>query len=278
MKSLPNWWRRPRTEAVSRTSQAVALIRAGLDRPHSPDGDPAAQRGLCVGMRPTPAIDQRPGIVARTGFIDDHLQAALADGVRQVVICGAGYDDRALRFRTPGVRFFELDHPATQSAKKRRYRQMKADTSAIALIPADFRTTQVGAVLAAHGHEPTHPTLYICEGLLVYLSHQTCLTLLTALSVRSAPGSTLVVSLATHPAGADSAQVVAAANARRRAGHTEPWQTILPAADHLDLLRQAGWHPDQTVDAVELAPEATPGRTLLVAALRTRPAEITVVG
>jgi len=34
------------------------------------------------------------------------------------VILGAGYDDRALRFRSPGVRFFELDHPDTQADKR----------------------------------------------------------------------------------------------------------------------------------------------------------------
>ncbi len=35
----------------SRTSQAVALIRAGLTRPHTPDGDPDAQRRLTDGFR-----------------------------------------------------------------------------------------------------------------------------------------------------------------------------------------------------------------------------------
>ena len=41
-------------------------------------------------------------------------------------------------------------------------------------------------------------------------------------------GSMLAASLATHPAGADSNQVTAAANAHRAAGRSEPWRTILP--------------------------------------------------
>src|SRR5580704_3682653 len=104
----------------SRTSQAVALTRAGLDRPHSPDGDPAAQHALCAGMTFSPPSWLRPGIEARTRFFDQQVQAAISAGVRQIVICGAGYDDRALRFRSDGVRFFEVDHPGTQADKVRR--------------------------------------------------------------------------------------------------------------------------------------------------------------
>ena len=54
--------------------------------------------------------------------MDDHVVAAIAAGVRQIVVCGAGLDDRALRFRTPGVRFFEVDHPVTQADKAARLR------------------------------------------------------------------------------------------------------------------------------------------------------------
>src|SRR5271166_5603828 len=105
---------------ISRTSQAVALTRAELDRPHSPAGDPAAQRRLCAGMTLEPPSWLRPSIEARTRFVDEQVLAAIAAGVRQIVICGAGYDDSALRFRSDGVRYFELDHPATQADKLRR--------------------------------------------------------------------------------------------------------------------------------------------------------------
>ena len=59
-------------------------------------------------------------IRARTVFFDDAVLDAIDRGVKQVVILGAGYDGRALRFRTPGVQFFEVDHPATQVDKLRR--------------------------------------------------------------------------------------------------------------------------------------------------------------
>ncbi|HEY2278392.1 MAG TPA: hypothetical protein VGI00_08540, partial [Streptosporangiaceae bacterium] len=54
-------------DGISRTSQAVALTRAALERPHSPAGDPQAQTRLCQGMRPAPIERLRPMLAARTG-------------------------------------------------------------------------------------------------------------------------------------------------------------------------------------------------------------------
>src|SRR3984957_16588068 len=131
----PSFSKVKRMNRPSVTSQAVALTRAGLDRPHSPEGDPAAQDALCARMRFSPPDWLRPSIAARTQFIDEQVVRALAAGLRQIVICGAGYDDRALRFRTTGVRFFELDHPATQDDKARLLRQAGPPTGVGARAP-----------------------------------------------------------------------------------------------------------------------------------------------
>jgi hypothetical protein len=77
-------------------------------------------------MPPASAGRLGPSIIARTRFFDGRVLAAISAGTGQVVILGAGYDDRALRFRSPGVRFFELDHPATQADKARRLRALRA--------------------------------------------------------------------------------------------------------------------------------------------------------
>ncbi|HEX4254180.1 MAG TPA: SAM-dependent methyltransferase [Streptosporangiaceae bacterium] len=251
---------------ISRTSQAVALTRAQLDRPHSPEGDPLAQARLCAGMRPTPIDRLRPMLTARTRFFDEAVTAALADGTDQVVICGAGYDDRALRFRTSGVRFYELDQGPTQADKRRRLMALGSDLSGLTLARADFRTHDVAAVLAGHGHDRARPTLFLCEGLLVYLDEPALVRLLSGLASGAAPGSRLAASLAVHAEGLATAEVVAAANARRRAGPTEPWRTILPRDEQLALLARAGWRTDQAVDAADLEASAPPGRNLLVLA------------
>lgn len=243
----------------------VALTRAGLSRPHSPGGDPDAQRRLCRGMRPTGTDSLRPRLAARTGFFDDQVLAAISAGIRQIVIAGAGYDDRALRFRTPGVRFFELDHPGTQADKAARLRGMGVGAGGPVLVPADFRHDDVAAVLAGCGHD-AGLLLFICEGLLVYLDQPTCVGLLAALGTRAAAGSVLAASLSVHRDGQDSERVTAVANARRLSAGTEPWLTILPAAAHLDLLRRAGSVPAEAVDAARLGTGAEPGRSLLVTA------------
>lgn len=252
----------------SLTSQAVALTRARLARPHSAEGDPNAQEALCAGMRFSPPSWLVPSIEARTRFIDAQVERALGAGVRQVVICGAGYDDRALRFRTSGVSFFELDHPATQQDKARLLGDLGAGAPGVTLAAIDFRADDVTAVLEQAGHWASEASLFIAEGLLVYLDQPTCERLLGGLARRSARASILAASLATHADCYDSAEVVAAANnRRRRAGADEPWRTILPTAEHLALLTATGWR----VTGTEWSPTAAAGvshgrRSLLVTA------------
>jgi methyltransferase (TIGR00027 family) len=253
----------------SLTSQAVALTRAQLDRPHSPAGDRQAQAALCAEMRLSLPEWLLPGIAARTKFVDDEVVGAIAAGLRQVVICGAGYDDRALRFRTTGVRFFELDHPATQADKARLLDGLAPAEPGLTLVPVDFRTDDVSVVLERAGHRASEPSLFVCEGLLVYLDEPECRRLLTALAGRAAPGSVLAVSLATHADGHDSAEVAAVANSRRRAAADEPWRTILPTAEHLALVTDAGWPIANTEWSPVAAPDVVHGRrSLLVIARR----------
>ena len=109
--------------------------------------------------------------------------------------------------------------------------------------------------------------LFVCEGLLVYLDRDTCHRLLAGLAARAPAGSVLAVSIATHADGLDSAEVVAAANVRRRTGGAEPWQTILPAAEHLALIERAGWRITRTEPSPVAVADVTHGRrSLLVTA------------
>jgi len=250
---------------ASRTGQVVAVIRAGIARPSTPQGDSDAQRKLCAGMLISPPESLRPGIEARTRYIDQRVLGALARGVRQVVICGAGYDDRALRFRQHGVRYFELDHAGTQSDKAARLAPIAG--AGPVLVQADFGTDDVAAVLAASGHDASQPSLFICEGLLVYLTHDEGQRLLAGLAASAAPGSELVATLAVHADDQDTELVLAAANAARRTSRTEPWRTILTRAGHLDMLAAAGWQVAECQDAPSSMTSASTGRgSLLVTA------------
>jgi methyltransferase (TIGR00027 family) len=233
-----------------------------MTRPCTAEGDPDAQRRLCEGMQPLRR--PRAGILPRTRFFDGQVLAAISVGLPQVVICGAGYDDRALRFRSPGVRFFELDHPATQADKARRLQAMRADRQGLVLGPADFRDDDVAEVLAAAGHDASRPTLFLCEGLLIYLDRAVIRRLLAGLRSRAAGLSSLAASVSTHPEGLDSGQVAAALNSSRRHGDTEPWLTVMPGAAWLRLLAEVGWRADSAADPRPAGPGG--GRSLLVVA------------
>ena len=271
------------------------MTRAGFDRPRSPAGDPQAQRRLCAGMGSRALDYMRASLAARTRFFDGQVTAAISAGLRQVVVLGAGYDDRALRFRSPGVTFFELDHPATQAGKRARLRVILAEDAAArggndgevgalglagsvarsaadrllappVLAAADFTSDDVAGVLAGSGHDPALPTLFLCEGLLIYLDQASTVRFLASVRGAAAAGSPLAASLVTHADGLDSAAVVARGNARRRTAGAEPWRTILPAAGQSDLLARAGWRIVRAVDAADLGTGADPGRSLLVTA------------
>ena len=246
----------------SRTSQAVALIRAGLTRPHAPDGDPGGQRRLTDGFRTGGGPALVAHMQARTAFIDDAVLSAIAAGVTQVVVVGAGYDDRALRFRTPGVRFFEVDHPVTQADKRRRVELMGA-AGDVTFVPVDLAGSDLGSALEAAGHAASAATLFIAEGLLVYLDLQVIGQLLDVLRQRAADGSRLVASLAIHADGIDSARAVEVANSRREDSTAEPWRTILSRSAHLQLLADGGW---LTIQETDIPSAGGRGVTLLVQA------------
>jgi methyltransferase (TIGR00027 family) len=209
---------------------------------------------------------------ARTIFFDGHVVEAISAGVRQIVILGAGYDDRALRFRTPDVRFFEVDHPNTQQDKLKRLAKLPGRVHASAglagpvLVAADFRVDVLPEVLAAAGHDRAAATLFLCEGLLVYLDKTATAELLGGAREVAAPGSALAASLAVHADGLDSARVLEVANARRRTANDEPLLTMLPASAQMALLARSGWTVTESVDAADLGTGAAPGRSLLVAA------------
>jgi methyltransferase (TIGR00027 family) len=186
----------------------VAAQRARLadGRPASPEGDTDAEdrlyrsfsRAFVVpGLAPT-------AMAARTKFFDDETVAALERGIRQIVIVGAGYDGRALRFRSPGVRWIEVDHPATQPDKRSRLERLGAPVDHITFVAVDLMTDDLGAALGRAGHDAAAPTLFICEGLFAYLPSGTARALCETLRGRAHPESVLSlncrVQLPTDPA------------------------------------------------------------------------------
>ena len=175
------------------TARWVASQRAHLERPHDVHGDPEAERRMYEGLAGWLGIARidMARMRRRTDWFDAATVDALASGVKQVVIVGAGYDGRALRFKGDGVRWIEVDHPATQVDKRRRVDALDVPTAHIADATVDLSRDDLDAALDEAGHRPAEATLFICEGLLGYLPTDTVDRLFTVLRHRATADSTL---------------------------------------------------------------------------------------
>ncbi|HEX2675655.1 MAG TPA: SAM-dependent methyltransferase, partial [Polyangiales bacterium] len=132
----------------------------------------------------------------RTRAIDDALRAFAADGGKQVVLLGAGFDCRALRMREqlPGVQFFEVDHPATQAEKKRVLSELRAESPAryLAWNFEQDPMPELPARLSALGLDRTQRVFTVWEGVSMYLTEPAIVATLATVRAYAPPSSQLV--------------------------------------------------------------------------------------
>lgn len=237
-----------RDGSPSATARAVAQVRATMDRPVSAEGDGEIERQLVARFANDRRSPMAEFLERRTQWFDGVTLQAVGGGIRQVVIVAAGYDCRALRFRTSGVRFIELDHPSTQADKRRILDDMSADVTDVAYAAADFIADDVGEALAAAGHDADAATLFLVEGLLIYLPEQVIVSLLTALRARATQESQLAVSISRGRSPEFQARV-AALGEHARSSFTQD--------EARRLLDRCGWQGD-TASSLVLATPASP--------------------
>jgi len=229
----------------SATAQRVAAHRLGFERPPTPYGAAAADDLLARDVAGSAAVDLSDSmnryLRGRTAFFDDTVIKALDRGVTQVVCIGAGYDGRSLRYAKPGVRWWEVDHPDTQADKLTRMQRLRIETPRITFVGFDLRSSGLAMTLTGHGLVPESPSLFLCEGVAVYLDAAVLESLLSELRLVAHAGTRLALSAATASSSADHA-------ARRRRFQTavaslgEPVRNSLTAEQVTELLARAGWH------------------------------------
>ena len=117
----------------------------------------------------------RTSAIARTKLIDDAVCEALRDGIRQVVIFGAGFDCRAYRLsEMAGAKVFEVDHPATLAAKQEVLGEALPEIpKTVRFVETDFNRRALRDVLREAGFEPQQPAMFLWEGVTNYLSRET---------------------------------------------------------------------------------------------------------
>ncbi len=133
--------------------------------------------------------------IGRTKYIDSVFEDSIQDGFKQVVILGAGFDSRSIRFSSPdkAVKIFELDAPATQNDKLRRLKNRKIEVrDNIIFIPINLDNESAADALASRGFDKDKKTLFLMEGILMFLSVQAVDSIFSFLQSSSGRGSEIV--------------------------------------------------------------------------------------
>mmetsp|Transcript_11343 Transcript_11343/g.18463 ORF Transcript_11343/g.18463 Transcript_11343/m.18463 type:complete len:356 (-) Transcript_11343:65-1132(-) len=154
----------------------------------------------CVTLRQL-AIDNR---IAESCAPSHSGGQQMRSPIRQVVVIGAGMDARPYRLHLPEVHWIEVDMPEVVSLKElvladlpessKALQVQKCTRIAFNIQQSSDLSAELSAVLARNGHDVNAPTLFLLEGLVMYLSPADIRTLMDSLLPVAAPQSRVVMS------------------------------------------------------------------------------------
>ncbi len=131
-------------------------------------------------------------MIARTIYFDRILDR-LAEDAEQFVVLGAGYDTRAYgALKSRGLTFFELDQIETQGMKIEWLGEADIDASHVRFVSVDFSHDNVFDKLKANGYDTEKKTIFLWEGVTLYLSENEVRRMLREIVVNAVSGSTVV--------------------------------------------------------------------------------------
>lgn len=134
------------------------------------------------------------GVPLRTAAIDDAICTAVREGTRQLVLLGAGLDARAWRMpQLAEASVFELDHPDTQAYKRERTSDLPPLARDVRFCSIDFERERIPDALAEHGFDKGQPSVWVWEGVTMYLTIEAIDATLGAVEELSVPGSRLAL-------------------------------------------------------------------------------------
>jgi len=269
----------------SATAYRVAMRRAAhqvLDRPLVLD-DPIALR--IVGARAAATIQAerrrydsgfgralRLFLVARSRCAEDALAAAVAAGVRQYVVLGAGLDTFAYRNPYPPerLRVFEVDMPATQAWKRDLLARTRIEAPAsLTFVPVDFERQTLPEQLRGAGFRDDLPAFFSWLGVTMYLTRDAVVTTLRFVA-RCPPGSGITFDYMTPPHRLPWLRRLGFhLVARRVAAAGEPWRTWFDAEDLARELASFGFANCEDLDGPALDRRFFGGRERRVGGMST---------
>jgi methyltransferase (TIGR00027 family) len=247
---------------ASKTALRVAIRRAAhqvIDQPRVLD-DPIAVRLVGPGfardmeraMHPV-ARDFRAFMAVRSRYVEDQLAVAVAQGVAQYVVLGAGLDTFAYRNPFPSLRVFEVDFPATQEWKRALLKEAEiAAPAELTFVPLDFQHKALAAGLAEAGFDAGAPAFFGWLGVTPYLTLEAFRATLDAIAQLPA-GSGAGFDYALSPESlSPQGRTAFDALAGRVAAAGEPFQLFFMPDELERELRSAGFQRIEQRDSDQL--------------------------
>jgi methyltransferase (TIGR00027 family) len=246
------------TGTPSRTALRVAIRRAAHQLVDHPPilNDPIAVRLIGPGYERdlerashTVARDFRCFMATRSRYAEDHLAQAVAAGMRQYVILGAGLDTFAYRNPFPQIRVFEVDFPATQQWKRALLAQASIPLPHhLTFVPLDFEHQTLAAGLRNAGFDASSPAFFSWLGVVPYLTLEAFRATLADLA--SLPAGTGVTFDYAFPPDTltPAKREIFDRLAARVAAAGEPFQLFFTPAQVEAELRSAGFHRIEQAD------------------------------
>jgi methyltransferase (TIGR00027 family) len=240
--------------SASITARGVAMLRAAhqlIDGPPPLLDDSVIVRLLGAGTeehirelldryQSAPARALRSHVLLRSRVAEDLLGEAVARGVTQYVLLGAGFD--TFGYRQPewarGIDVVEVDHPSSQGEKRLLLRHAGVDVPGnvrFADVDLDHETLEAG--LRRAGVAFDQPTFFSWLGVTMYLTREAIDAVLGTVA-SFARGSAIVLTFAQPPEPDDMGGRFFA---ERAAAAGEPWISYFRPDEIEALLRAHGF-------------------------------------
>jgi len=131
-------------------------------------------------------------IRARIRYFDDVIENAVKENFNQLVILGAGYDTRAYRISAlkERIKIFEIDRPETIERKTGIITKIFGELpDNVTFVSLDLEHDNIWEKLEKSGYSRDLKTLFVLEGLLMYLPHDSVSSLFAEIVRNSYEGS-----------------------------------------------------------------------------------------
>jgi methyltransferase (TIGR00027 family) len=200
-------------------------------------------------------------IAMRSRFAEDSAKVAIDRGVRQILVLGAGLDTFAYRLEGPdGLKVFELDHPATQSDKRRRLaRAGVAEPRHVAFVAHDFERGCMTSALERGGLDTARRAFVLWLGVTPYLTEEAVFATLGEIA-RFPGGVEVVFDYANPPHTIEGGQVRGFHDelAARVAASGEPFRCYLDTRALHRRARDLGFADIEDLDRAALVARYLP--------------------